>query len=57
MVVGVPEVQLVLVMVGMLILAIIGVAVFFVVLYFVVRNAVLAALRKRDEERYPAQIG
>ena len=32
------------------------VAILAAVLYFVVRNAVLSALRKHDEERMPAQL-
>ena len=57
MILGFSDLQLILVWLGMLLFAVLGIAVFFVALYFVVRNAVLAALRKHDEERFPAQMG
>ena len=56
MVVGMTDVQLVLMWLGMLLFAIVGIAAFFAVLYFVVRNAVLSALRKHDMEKLPARM-
>lgn len=48
MIVGMSDVQLVLMWLGMLLAAIFAAVVFFVVLYFVVRKAVFDALRKHD---------
>ena len=56
MVVGMADVQLVLMWLGMLLFALFGIAAFFAALYFVVRNAVLSALRKHDAEKLSAQM-
>ena len=51
MVLGMSDIQLVVVWLGALLFALVGIATSFAALYFVVRNAVLAALRKHDAEK------